>query len=148
MLADLTSTFTPWGVNVRDGMLLAAQEINDAGGVDGRMIEIIIQDSENDGNIGVDRFERLVDEGVVAVGGILSSGVGAPVGASAEQEQGPSLSGEIRYRGRPDAGQPLYLPYLSASRPDDCRADLAVRAGAGIHQSRGHRRRLPLGASV
>lgn len=89
MLADLTSTFTPWGVNVRDGMLLAAEEINDAGGVDGRMIEIIMQDSENDGNIGVDRFERLVDEGVVAVGGILSSGVGAPVAAVAEQEQIP-----------------------------------------------------------
>ena len=89
MLTDLTSTFTPWGVNVRDGMMLAAQEINDAGGVDGRMIEIVAQDSENDGNIGVDRFERLVDEGVVAVGGILSSGVGAPVGASAEQEQVP-----------------------------------------------------------
>ena len=88
-LSDLTSTFTPWGVQVRDGMALAAQEINEAGGVDGRMIEIIVQDSENDGDIGVDRFERLVEDGVVAVGGILSSGVGAPVGASAEQLQVP-----------------------------------------------------------
>jgi branched-chain amino acid transport system substrate-binding protein len=88
-LSDLTSTFTPWGLNVRDGMALAAQEINDAGGVNGRMIEIVIQDSENDGDIGVDRFERLVEEGVVAVGGILSSGVGAPVAATAEQLQVP-----------------------------------------------------------
>lgn len=88
-LSDLTSTFTPWGVNVRDGMALAAQELNDAGGVNGRMIEIIIQDSENDGDIGVDRFERLVEDGVVAVGGILSSGVGAPVAATAEQLQVP-----------------------------------------------------------
>jgi branched-chain amino acid transport system substrate-binding protein len=84
-LSDMTSTFTPWGLNVRDGMALAAQEINDAGGVDGRMIEITVEDSENDGDIGVDRFERLVEEGVVAVGGILSSGVGAPVAATAEQ---------------------------------------------------------------
>jgi branched-chain amino acid transport system substrate-binding protein len=84
-LSDLTSTFTPWGLNVRDGMALAAQEINDAGGVNGRMIEIVVQDSENDGDIGVDRFERLVEDGVVAVGGILSSGVGAPVAATAEQ---------------------------------------------------------------
>lgn len=88
-LSDLTSTFTPWGLNVRDGMAMAAQEINDAGGVDGRMIEIVFQDSENDGDIGVDRFERLVEEGVVAVGGILSSGVGAPVAATAEQLQVP-----------------------------------------------------------
>lgn len=88
-LSDLTSTFTPWGLNVRDGMALAAKEINDAGGVNGRMIEIIVQDSENDGDIGVDRFERLVEDGVVAVGGILSSGVGAPVAATAEQLQVP-----------------------------------------------------------
>lgn len=84
-LSDMTSTFTPWGLNVRDGMALAAQEINDAGGVNGRMIEIVVQDSENDGDIGVDRFERLVEDGVVAVGGVLSSGVGAPVAATAEQ---------------------------------------------------------------
>jgi branched-chain amino acid transport system substrate-binding protein len=88
-LSDLTSTFTPWGVQVRDGMALAAKEINEAGGVNGRMIEIIVQDSENDGDIGVDRFERLVEDGVVAVGGVISSGVGAPVASVAEQLQVP-----------------------------------------------------------
>jgi branched-chain amino acid transport system substrate-binding protein len=88
-LTDLTGPFTPWAVQVRDGMALAAQEINDAGGVNDLMIEIVVQDSENNGDIGVDRFERLVEEGVVAVGGIISSGVGAPVAASAEQEQMP-----------------------------------------------------------
>jgi branched-chain amino acid transport system substrate-binding protein len=88
-LHDMTSTFTAWGVQVRDGMALAAKEINDAGGVDGRMIEIILLDSENDADIGVDRFERLVEDGVVAVGGILSSGVGAPVAPVAEELQVP-----------------------------------------------------------
>jgi branched-chain amino acid transport system substrate-binding protein len=91
MLTDLTKTFTPWGLNVRDGMALAAKEINEAGGVNGRMIEIVAQDDENDADIGVDRFERLVEEGVVAVGGILSSGVGAPVAATAEQLQMPTF---------------------------------------------------------
>jgi len=84
-LSDMSSTFTPWGLNVRDGMALAAKEINDAGGVNGRMIEIELQDSENNGDTGVNRFERLVEDGVVAVGGILSSGVGAPVAADAEK---------------------------------------------------------------
>ncbi|HET9906143.1 MAG TPA: ABC transporter substrate-binding protein [Anaerolineales bacterium] len=88
MLTDLTG-FTPWAVQVRDGMALAAQEINDAGGVNGRMIELVTQDSENNAEVGVDRFERLVEEDVVAVGGIISSAVGAPVGAAAEVEQVP-----------------------------------------------------------
>jgi branched-chain amino acid transport system substrate-binding protein len=90
MLTDLTG-FTPWAVQVRDGMALAAQEVNEAGGVNGRMIEIVTQDSENNAEVGVDRFERLVEEGVVAVGGIISSAVGAPVGAAAEVEQMPTF---------------------------------------------------------
>lgn len=88
-LSDLTSTFTPWGVNVRDGMALAAQEINDAGGVDGRMIEIVVQDSENNGEVAATAWDRLVEEGVVAVGGILSSGVSPTVGPLAESDQIP-----------------------------------------------------------
>lgn len=91
MLADMSVTFTPWGVNVRDGMLLAAQEINDAGGVNGRMIEIVQQDSENDAEVGVTGYERLVEDGVVAVGGILSSTVGAAVGPVAEELQVPTF---------------------------------------------------------
>jgi len=88
-LTDLTGPFAPWAVQVRDGMALAAKEINEAGGVNGRMIEIVFQDAENNADIGVDRFERLVEDGAVAVGGIISSGVGAPVAAVAEQAQIP-----------------------------------------------------------
>lgn len=89
MLTDLTSTFTPWGVNVRDGMLLAAQEINDAGGVGGRMIEIVQQDSENDPDVAATAWDRLIEDGVVAVGGILSSGVAPTVNQLAEADQVP-----------------------------------------------------------
>lgn len=88
-LSDMTKTFTPWGVQVRDGMGLAAKEINEAGGVDGRMIEIVEMDTENDGDIGVDRLERLYEEDVVAVGGIISSGVGAQVAPTAEELEIP-----------------------------------------------------------
>lgn len=87
-LTDLT-VFTPWAVNARDGMLLAAEEINAGGGVDGRMIEIVIQDSANDADAGIDGFERLVEDGVVAVGGPISSTVGAAVGPLAEEAQMP-----------------------------------------------------------
>lgn len=89
-LTDLTA-FTPWAVNARDGMELAAEEINAAGGVDGRMIEIVIQDSANDADAGIDGFNRLLEEDVVAVGGPISSTVAAAVAPLAEQEQMPFL---------------------------------------------------------
>jgi branched-chain amino acid transport system substrate-binding protein len=85
MLTDLTSTFAPWGVHVRDGMLMAAEEINAAGGVEGRMIEIVEADSQNDADASAEALERLVEDGVVAVGGIISSGVAVPTAALAEE---------------------------------------------------------------
>jgi branched-chain amino acid transport system substrate-binding protein len=89
-LTDLTA-FTPWAVNARDGMLLAAEEINAEGGVDGRMIEIVVQDSANDADAGIDGFERLVEDGVVAVGGTISSTVAAAVAPLAEELEMPYL---------------------------------------------------------
>lgn len=89
-LTDLTA-FTPWAVQVQDGMMLAAQEINDAGGVEGRMLEIVVQDSANDADMGIDGFERLVEDGVVAIGGIISSTVGAAVSPLAEELQMPTF---------------------------------------------------------
>ena len=89
MLTDLTSNFTPWGVQVRDGMLMAAEEINAAGGVDGRMIEIVEADSQNDADAATEAIERLVEDGVVAIGGVISSGVAVPGAALAEELQIP-----------------------------------------------------------
>jgi branched-chain amino acid transport system substrate-binding protein len=89
MLTDLTSNFTPWGVQVRDGMLMAAEEINAAGGVDGRMIEIVEADSQDDPDAAVEAIERLAEDGVVAIGGVISSGVAVPGAALAEELQIP-----------------------------------------------------------
>ncbi len=89
LLSDLSVVFVPWAIQARDGMLLAAEEINAAGGVDGRMIEIVIQDSENNADIGATGLERLVEDGVVAVGGVISSTVGGAAAPVAEELQMP-----------------------------------------------------------
>lgn len=83
--ALLDTQFVPWAVQARDGMLLAAEEINAAGGVDGRMIEIVTQETENDADASIVGFERLAEDGVIAVGGIISSTVGAAVSPLAEE---------------------------------------------------------------
>lgn len=90
ILTDLTG-FTPWAVQARDGMLLAAEEINAAGGIDGRMIEMVTEDSANDAEAGATGHERLVEAGVVALGGVISSTVGATVSPLAEAAQIPTF---------------------------------------------------------
>lgn len=76
-LTSLTGNFTPWGVQVCDGMQLAVNEINQRGGVDGRRLELVVADDQSQAEEGTRAIERLSErEGVVAVGGIISSDVG------------------------------------------------------------------------
>ena len=88
-LTSLTATFTPWGVHARDGMQLAVDEINAAGGVDGRMLELIVVDDQSNAEEGVSGFERLVEDGVVAIGGTISSDVGLATARVAEELETP-----------------------------------------------------------
>jgi branched-chain amino acid transport system substrate-binding protein len=90
ILTDITG-FTPWAVNARDGMMLAAEEINAAGGIDGRMIEMVLEDSANDADAGTSGYERLAEQGVVAIGGVISSTVGGTISPLAEELQIPTF---------------------------------------------------------
>jgi len=69
LLTSLTATFAPWGVSVRDGMRLAVEEINAAGGVDGRLLELIERDDQSNPEEGASGLERLIEDGVVAARG-------------------------------------------------------------------------------
>jgi branched-chain amino acid transport system substrate-binding protein len=88
-LTSLTGPFTPWGVQARDGMQLAVDEINAAGGVGGRPLELRVVDDESNPEAGTSGIERLIEEGAVAVGGIISSDVGLATTRVAEELETP-----------------------------------------------------------
>jgi branched-chain amino acid transport system substrate-binding protein len=89
-LTSLTGNFTPWGVQVRDGMQLAVNEINQRGGVDGRQLQLVVADDQSQAEEGTRAIERLIErDGVVAVGGIISSDVGLATARIAEQSKVP-----------------------------------------------------------
>jgi branched-chain amino acid transport system substrate-binding protein len=89
-LASLSGPFTSWGVQVRDGMKMAVAEVNAAGGVGGRMLELVERDDKNSPAEGITAFKYLVErEGVVAAGGMISSDVGLAVSREAEAARVP-----------------------------------------------------------
>ena len=88
-LTSLTGPFTPWGVQARDGMQLAVDELNAAGGVGGRPLELRVVDDESNPEAGTSGIERLIEEGAVAVGGIISSDVGLATTRVAEELETP-----------------------------------------------------------
>ncbi|WP_158808476.1 ABC transporter substrate-binding protein [Beijerinckia sp. L45] len=76
----LTGPFTggssSMGVSMRDGAKLAAAEINKAGGVLGRQLELVERDDEAKNEVGVQVTQELINkEGVVANLGYANTGV-------------------------------------------------------------------------
>eukprot|EP01037_Dinobryon_pediforme_P016323 gene16323-biopygen9900 len=76
----LTGPFTggssSMGVSMRDGVKLAVQEINKAGGVLGRPLQLVERDDEAKNEIGVQVAQELINkESVVATLGFINTGV-------------------------------------------------------------------------
>ena len=76
-IMDLTGDLGEFGPNMNDAILLAAKQINEAGGVlDGREIEIITKDGQTSDVVAVDAARALVDvDNVAAIIGPLASGI-------------------------------------------------------------------------
>jgi branched-chain amino acid transport system substrate-binding protein len=95
VLTPLTGPFTPWGIQVRAGMVLAVNEINRSGGVkgrgQGRKLNLAVADDQSvNTNAAIEGFRRLTQQdGVVAVGGIISSGTGLATTRLAEEAKVP-----------------------------------------------------------
>jgi len=71
-----TGGSSPMGLSMRDAVRLAAKEINDIGGVEGRLIELVERDDQASPEIGVKVSRELVEkEKVVATLGFINTGV-------------------------------------------------------------------------
>lgn len=85
-VGELSGPFAIWGVQTRDGMRMAVEQINAAGGVDGRRLELVERDTGGVPEEGVAALEGLVEQqGVVAAGGIISSDVALATSRTAEE---------------------------------------------------------------
>ena len=84
----LTGASTHEGIDERRGVELAVEQINADGGINGRDLRVIFEDSESRPEAGTDAAHKLIDVNKVpAIIGIFSSGVTLPAAAYA-QEQG------------------------------------------------------------
>ncbi len=61
IIADLTGGFTTYGTSLARSAELAIGEINEAGGIDGRQVELIVEDIQTDVTVTVEKARKLVD---------------------------------------------------------------------------------------
>ncbi len=73
-VGGLTGRSAAVGIAARDGALLAVEEVNRAGGIDGRKVELIIRDTQQDPVVALDAVNTLTEAKVPAIiGPMLSS---------------------------------------------------------------------------
>ncbi len=86
VLTPLSGTYTPIGQQVRWGIELAAKELNAAGGIDGREISLVFEDSEANPAVATQKAEKLFQvEKVDFLTGTVNSGATLAVGQVAER---------------------------------------------------------------
>lgn len=89
-LGPLSGPFAFWGTNARDGMRMAVEELNAAGGVLGRPVELLERDDRNNPAEAISLFRSLAErEGIVAAAGTISSDIGTALAREADQLQVP-----------------------------------------------------------
>lgn len=93
VIGPLTGGASQYGIAVKNGAILAAEEINLAGGVLGMQLEIIAYDSKGEVLDGVNAYNRLVDQdNIDALVGGTFSGVTLAFKASAVEDGIPVLT--------------------------------------------------------
>lgn len=78
MLAPFSGSEAAFGDYMQNGAELAIQEINDEGGVDGRELELVVEDDACDATASVAAAQKLVTAGVAASVGGYCSGATLP----------------------------------------------------------------------
>lgn len=75
ILTGMSGDYGPWGQAGLAAAQIAADEINAAGGINGKRLELVVADNKSTLEGAVSGWKRLVEvEGVVAVGGMESDG--------------------------------------------------------------------------
>ena len=74
VIADLTGPFTTYGTSLSNSVTLAVDEINASGGIDGRQVELLVEDIQTDVSVTVDKARKLLEsDGVDLIVGPIGS---------------------------------------------------------------------------
>lgn len=91
-LAPLTGEVSVYGIATYQGIKMGVDEINAAGGIDGKQIELIVMDEKGDSVEAVNAYNSLVDQGVVAIIGDVTSKPCIAVAEVAAEDNMPMLT--------------------------------------------------------
>ncbi len=118
-----------YGLPTVNAVKLVAEKVNAAGGIDGKMIEVVVEDDQCKAEIAVNTAAKLVGEDVVAVIGHICSGA-TKAALDIYNESGiPTISPSATSPELTKSGD--YPNFLRTIAPDDAQAVLQVEFAVG-----------------
>ena len=72
-VGGLSGRVADLGISGRNGATLAVENINSAGGVNGRKVKLVVMDDKQDGEVAKQVVKELIDQGVAAIIGHMTS---------------------------------------------------------------------------
>src|SRR5579862_4836145 len=75
LVTALNGDLRPWGQDCRDGVQLAVDRFNKRGGLHGRKVELLVEDSNSRPEQGQSAADKLYSEGCIAILGEVASGI-------------------------------------------------------------------------
>src|SRR6056297_2409881 len=64
---QLTGVYSDLGVQGRNGVQLAVEKLNESGGIDGRMLELMVKNDKNSVKGAIEADTQLIQNGVLAI---------------------------------------------------------------------------------
>ncbi len=89
VITSVTGRFAEFGEQHRAGLQAALEDVNAAGGVNGAMVELVIEDDISEVNAALAAGEKLVNQGVPIVMGAYSSSITNPLAQYFTRQQRP-----------------------------------------------------------
>ena len=92
-IGPLTGSASTYGNSAKEGAELLIKEINDAGGINGKQVELIFEDDQATPDGAMQAFNKLVDkDGVSAILGGVTSGATLAIAKNATERQIPMIT--------------------------------------------------------
>lgn len=106
----LTGQMQPYGINAREGLTLALEEVNKRGGIKGRKVELIVLDDKGEQVETLNVVKQLIDrKGVkILIGGLTSSGT-LDAAAYAKERKVLLFSPAASHPDIPSVGHPFFI---------------------------------------
>ena len=135
-IGALTGGYANYGLSVQHGAQLAVDEINAAGGVNGKKLELSFQDSQGDPESAVSAYGKLMDWGMdVSLGGTMS-GETSSIAAAAKDDDvmllTPSGSSDTCIDGNDKAFRICFYDSYQGTAAADYLKDKALATEVGV----------------